>query len=121
MANSDTVNVACSIKGGLVLKLYKPAIRDDGSVMPDPERAPVTLKHGGNVVDADFMKAWLEENAGSDFVLRNQVHIIERKEIDGEPGVDNVVERPEQESSIDAPAPKQDGEQDGKEDQKPAE
>ncbi len=115
------VTVACAIKGGLVLRLYKPHFREEGTVMQDPEAAPVTLKHGSNPnIDAGFMKAWLEENAGSDFVRNNMVHVIEPKERedgDGEPGVDNVTERPDKESSIDTPAPKKDGE----EDQKPAE
>lgn len=115
------VTVACAIKGGLVLRLYKPHFREEGAVMPDPEAAPVTLKHGGNPnIDADFMKAWLEENAGSDFVRNKMVYVVEPKERadgDGEPGVDNVTERPDKESSIDAPAPKAEGE----EDQKPAE
>lgn len=115
------VTVACAIKGGLVLRLYKPHFRDEGTVMPDPEAAPVTLKHGSNPnIDAGFMKAWLEENAGSDLVAKKQVHVIEpkeREEGDGEPGKDNVTERPDKESSIDAPAPKAEGE----EDQKPAE
>lgn len=122
MSKKNLVTVACSLPTGLVLRLYKPHHdQRTGGMLPDAEAAPVTLKHGSNQnIDADFMNAWLEENSGSDFVLKKQVYVIEPKEKgenDGEPGKDNITERPDKESSIDAPAPKAEG----AEGEKPAE
>lgn len=113
-----TVTVNCAHANGLMLRLYQNHDHDDKDAKPAYET--VDLKGGGNQVDARFMECWQKENPDSDLVRNGTVVIIdpeeERKRAEGEggkPGEDNIVERPEKESSIDAPAPKQDGEDDG--------
>lgn len=95
---NSTVTVHCHRKGGLQLRLTK-----------SPELGTVTLKHGANPgVSGEYMKIWLDEN--QDASIRALVTIEEPASVSGEPGIDTIAARPEKESSIDAPAPKKDGE-----------
>jgi hypothetical protein len=103
------VTVICNHASGLQLRLYKNHHTGDAmGKMPDPKQDTVQLKGGSNQVDAGFLSAWLDENEGNDLLLNGTITIVEPKEKgehDGEPGKDNVVERPDNESSVDAPAP----------------
>lgn len=75
----EMVTVTCSHKQGLVLRLHQThhhKVMADMKV-PDARRDSVTLKSGGNQVDKDFMKSWLDENPDSDLVASGAIAIAE--------------------------------------------
>lgn len=103
---NDKVTVFCSVRGGLQLRLHDahPSDKID-TLVPG---GVLVLNHGANPdVNAAFMARWQEENQGGD--LLKMVTVAEQVEPEhGEPGVDNITERPDKEASITDPAPEKD-------------
>lgn len=108
-----TVTVNCAHPNGLQLKLHREHHHEKsmGPKIPDPEKGIVTLAPGLNEgVDKAFVDAWLEENKGSDLVKNGTISVVDeqKQHAGGKPGEDHIVDKPDNESSIDAPAPKAD-------------
>lgn len=91
------VVVNCTLRQGLQLRLY----RDHEGV----NTATVPLRFGANLVEDSFMRAWWQENQDSPFVRNGTISVAAATEPEGPVGEDVIAERPEVESSVDAPAP----------------
>ena len=61
---ADVTLVHCMSPNGIVLRLHD-MVRGEFGSMRAMERARVTLKEGTQPVDAEFMKAWMDQNGDS--------------------------------------------------------